>query len=203
LRVRGEIAANQRRADRAVAALDGIGNAIIVVRSNGYVEKANCAADFVLRRGDGLLVRDGRLAAIAYDAARALAAQIAKATAACDPRAAAIRIKRKNDLPPYYLTIMPLTGRLKAPAAMILFCDPDTEDRTITDRVRALFGLTAAETSIALALSKGLMPPAIAENRGVRANTIKTQLRSLAAKMGCTRISEIAAMIASLPLIRG
>ena len=49
--------------------------------------------------------------------------------------------------------------------------------------VRQSYGLTEAESDLALALDRGTTLPDIAERRGVSITTIRTQLYSLMAKL--------------------
>jgi DNA-binding CsgD family transcriptional regulator len=201
LRARGEIAAHRRKSERLLSTLNAIGQAVIVVRGDGLIEEVNAAADVVLRRADALVVRDGRLLVRAHASGGALAERISEATSPSEPRASVLPIARGADIAPYLLTITPLAGRATPSAAMILFRDPDVEDSTLCDRLRSLYGLTPAEADIAVAVSRGLLPADIAQSRGVQPNTLKTQLRSLAAKMGVTRLSAIASLVTRLPSV--
>ena len=84
---------------------------------------------------------------------------------------------------------------------MIVFRDPAVEDVTLADRLRTLFSLSNAETTIAIDLARGLSRAHIAATRGVSANTLKTQTAALMGKMGCTRQAQVVATIAALPPI--
>jgi len=64
------------------------------------------------------------------------------------------------------------------------------------------FGLTHAESRIALAVSSGLSIPETASRLGLSPNTIKTRLRNVFAKSGASRQTELARLIASLGLLR-
>jgi len=62
-----------------------------------------------------------------------------------------------------------------------------------------LFGLTAAEGRLAQAMAEGLSPEACAERFQVSINTVRTQVRSLLAKTGCSRQLELTHLLAKLP----
>lgn len=58
-----------------------------------------------------------------------------------------------------------------------------------------IFGLTSAEARVALSLATGLSMGETADNNGVSVNTIRAQLRSIYAKTGVVRQSELVATI--------
>jgi DNA-binding CsgD family transcriptional regulator len=66
--------------------------------------------------------------------------------------------------------------------------------------LQALFDLTPAEARLARSLANGASPDAIAGQLGVRVSTIRSQLKSLFAKLGINRQAQLVAMLASLTL---
>jgi PAS domain-containing protein len=98
----------------ALRALDQLAAAVIVADSDGRVIEMNRAAERVLQRGDGLIIRNGKLGALdAFDRARLKA--FITAAAAEQKTAAAIgrmRIRRHDGRPPYILTVVPLGAEL-------------------------------------------------------------------------------------------
>jgi DNA-binding CsgD family transcriptional regulator len=68
--------------------------------------------------------------------------------------------------------------------------------------VRSLFDLTPAEARIARSLSAGETLDHIAETGGVSRNTVRTQLRGVMEKTGCTRQAELVSLLANLSLSR-
>jgi DNA-binding CsgD family transcriptional regulator len=201
LQVRGELAFHRSEARLSEVALDAMALACIIVREGGRILRVNAAGDAILRRADGLFVKDGALVATDGPHRARLVRAIAAATATIQPEASAVVVDRRPDQSTYLITVTPISGKVGARTALLLFRDPDFADESLCDRLRALFGLTKVEALIAIDISMGHSPPKIAMNRGVRASTIKTQLASIAAKMGCRRQSEIAALIAGLPAI--
>jgi DNA-binding CsgD family transcriptional regulator/PAS domain-containing protein len=198
LRVRGELSAARRRADELQGAVDAVGLAMIVVRASGFIVWLNAAADFVLGQAVGLTSRGGQLVAKSAQAQLDLDQAIRFATASAEPKGSGLRIARGPGVPDYLLNVAPTTAG-STRVALVLFRIPEKPPTSLTARLRTMFGLTAAEAELATALSKGLSPADFAEARGVRASTIKTQLRSLSAKMECRRQSEIAVIGAGLP----
>jgi DNA-binding CsgD family transcriptional regulator len=68
--------------------------------------------------------------------------------------------------------------------------------------VRSLFDLTPAEARIARSLSAGETLDDIAETGKVSRNTVRTQLRGVMEKTGCTRQVELVSLLANLSLSR-
>jgi DNA-binding CsgD family transcriptional regulator len=68
--------------------------------------------------------------------------------------------------------------------------------------IRSLFDLTPAEARIARSLSAGETLDEIAESGGVSRNTVRTQLRGVMGKTGCTRQAELVSLLANLSLPR-
>ncbi len=207
LTVKGEIAAHRQQGDIARSALDIVGVPAITVRRDLGIAHANLAAEDVLRQGSGLSAKGGHLRArTPHDAGR-LASAVAKATARFEPQASSLTIRRfsgpeKRPLPPYQVTVTPIVGRPGPAQALIVFRDPDAKDPSLVHRVRAYYQLTPAEAELAVALGSGLSVARIAEMRGVRESTLRSQVKSVAAKMDCKRQSEIAVIVAGIPQLR-
>lgn len=69
------------------------------------------------------------------------------------------------------------------------------------DILRNLFGLTLAESKIALSLHNGLSVTDAAEQTGVRVSTARDQLSSIFAKTQTSRQSELVSLLARLELV--
>jgi DNA-binding CsgD family transcriptional regulator len=57
------------------------------------------------------------------------------------------------------------------------------------------FGLTAAETTIALLLAAGLSTAEISAARQASLNTVRNQIKAILSKTGCRRQSEVVALV--------
>lgn len=201
LKIKGQLAAAQRRESRATGALDTLALAVCTIDARGRVLSSNAAAEMVFRRDDGLCVRNGVITAQTQADAIPLQSAIAQATARNSPSAASTCVQRPIGAPPYLITVTPLVNNA-AGCGMIVFRDPDAEDMSLVQRLRAWFGLTSAEAEIAVGLGAGQSAAEIAVARGVSANTMSWQLKCIMAKMNCNRQAEIAAVVAGLPNIR-
>jgi DNA-binding CsgD family transcriptional regulator len=199
LQARSEIAAARRTADDAKAVLDTIGLVAVMVGSEGRILYGNAAAEALFRRQDGIEANAGHLRIPDARASRKLAGAIANATASENPAASAIAVPRADGAPPYLVTVTPLPGRDGLSAALVLFRDPAMTDLAHRFYLRELFALSPAETWVALELANGRNLAQIAQMRGVRQSTLRSQLKSIAAKTGCSRQPELVALIRSLP----
>lgn len=113
----------------ALRALDQVAAGVIITDAEGSVVEMNRAAENVLRREDGLIVRQGRLCAERnFDhekLARAIAVAANWKTAAAVAR---MLVGRRGGRVGYILTVAPLGVELAVydrPLAMILVADPD------------------------------------------------------------------------------
>jgi len=198
LRVRGELAAARAEAAHGQTMIDAMGSASITVNREGRILKSNAIAEQVLRRGDGLVQRQGVLSALNPRDAAGLSKAIAKAAAAQEPSVQTASIESVTGAVTF-LTVAPLRAAEGPTRALIIFQDPVIEDNSLALRLQSLFGLTRIEASIAIDIANGLTNADIVIKRGVSYNTVKTQMKTIGAKMGHLRQVEIAATVASLP----
>jgi len=179
--------------------LDGLALAIFTVRGDGYCTDHNVAAGAVLLRGDGVTLRRDRLMAVEQRAMEPLRAAIQRATALRGADATSLMIPRPSPLRPYIATVSPLATTAGPSLALVVVRDPESANGSAGDKLRQLFGLSGAEASLAVALAEGMTPDEMADARRVSLNTIRTQLRAVSEKMGCNRLAQVAALVASLP----
>lgn len=202
LAVRGEIAAHRRDATLARSVLDIVGLAAIAVRHDGRILYANQAGETILRRADGLCSRKGQITGITETLTRRLALVLGKATASFQPETAAFAIEREGGLAPYHLTVTPLVSGQRGMSALLLLRDPDAKDASLAQRLRGLFRLSPAEAELAIALAQGETLSEIAARRLAAESTVRTQVKTIAAKMGCHRQAEVTAAINRLVPLR-
>jgi len=189
----------------ALRALDQLAAAVIVADSDGRVIQANRAAERVLRRGDGLTIRNGKLGALHVFDGERLEAVIAAAAAEQKTGAAIgrMRIRRHDGHPPYMLTVAPLGADLALygrSLALIVFGDPD--EKTPSERELAeFFRLSPAESRLAVALLAGKKLVEIAADFGVQITTLRTQLSSILRKTGVTRQVDLIRLLSNVPMI--
>src|ERR1700694_2149793 len=193
-RVHAELRELGWKSAAAARALDQLAAGVIITDGDGRVVEMNRAAEQILRRNDGLTVRQGRLCAQRVFEHDKLARFIAVAahgnTAAAGAR---ILVGRRGDRVAYILTVAPLGVELaiyERPLAMILVIEPDARAPSERD-LAEFFGLSPAESRLAMALLAGNVLHDIAAASGVRITPARTQLSSILRKVGVTRQAEL------------
>lgn len=182
------------------AALDALAHGMIALTPTGKVLHLNAAAEAMLRAGSGLYLRKGQLCAKGRGDDEALQKAIALAGDAAGTKGTDLRI-RKRPTGTYMLSLVSVNvgaGR----QVIVIVTDPAAACPGTETRLRALFGLTASEAYLAVRLSEGATSAEIAVARGVSIGTIRVQLKSVAAKLGCARQAEIVSLVKDLPRLK-
>lgn len=198
----------------SLAALDQLACGVLVVDRTGRVSHANREAQRILKRGDGLLLRQDAGSAAARLAAHepAAQAQLRRALASVlDPQLLAashfscsVDVARRDGALPLLLQLAPLpqdSGFLleAGPAAAIVFVtDPDRPNRLDSSLLQRLYAVTPAEARLAAQLIAGETLATAAAHCGIGEPTARTQLRSLFEKTGTHRQADLMRLMVSL-----
>jgi len=203
------------------AALDRVPLGALLCDRRGRVVWMNRLAEELVRRGEGLRVRQGRLeAATANGTTAELRRLIATAAliglhtprrhiAAADGGNGNIDINnaggvmtlpRPWPLKPLTVMVTPLSEPaqpldialdLARPEALLLISDPERAVQLPTDRLTHAFGLTAAEAKLAAALATGSSLTDYADTAKITIGTARWYLKQALAKTGAHRQSEL------------
>ncbi len=196
--LRGRLAAAQRAAGVQRSAWDATSLASIIVRSDGRVVQHNEAAEIVLCRADCLSAANGRLRAIALEEQGRLTRSIRLATAPVEPSGSSLRLATPTGVE-YLISLAPISRRSGPSLALVLFKDPLAPRDALHGQLQSVWGLTRHEAEVAADLAQGRGIADIANRRGVRENTVKTQLKAISAKMGGHGQAELIAKMRMLP----
>jgi PAS domain-containing protein/DNA-binding CsgD family transcriptional regulator len=193
-------------------ALDRLPFGVVIADATGRALIVNRAAEEMTAARDGLLLRDGRLAAARTEETAALTRHVAEAVRTASRRngqgGGALLVSRPSGRRPFALLIAPLSPDVtlavqhQAPAALILVTDLDSRPELLGKRLVELFGLTPAEACLAVALAGGKRLEDVAEERGVRMPTLRTQLRAILDKTGTRRQVDLMRLVVGLPAVR-
>jgi DNA-binding CsgD family transcriptional regulator len=166
-------------------------------------------AQELVGQGQGLVIRSGVLMATDPLTTTKLAERIDQAAQfdGCSPRPAignAIKVIRDNGSPLMVL-VMPLprpsaSSMRNEAAAMLLITDPDHRRKPIGRHLIDWFGLSQAEATLAVQLADGARLESLANQRGVRICTLRSQLSAILSKTGTTRQSELIRLLHQLPI---
>jgi DNA-binding CsgD family transcriptional regulator len=114
-----------------------------------------------------------------------------------------MRIRRHDGHPPYILTVAPAGTDVAAygrPLTMIVLADPDENSPSQRD-LAEFFGLSRAESRLAVALLGGKRLGEVSTDFGVQITTLRTQLSSILKKTEVTRQVDLIRLLSSVPVI--
>lgn len=177
--------------------LSHVREVVIVLARDGRVSFANPAARRLLARRDPLLVRRGRLTTASSVQSLAVDRAIDAVCSSNDMRTETVVLRASASLP-LMLTVICL-DHCNGESILVLASDGHVDAAGLLPSLRYCFGLTTSEAEVASALAAGRSSGSIAASRGVRVNTIRTQIKSIAAKLGCATQSQISAIVRATP----
>jgi DNA-binding CsgD family transcriptional regulator len=202
VRIHNRIAGLESGLNAATGALDRFPTGIVAVDSDAKVILTNRAADTILKRGDALISRDGLRAASRQDTARlrnAIAAVCMQRDSGTLKTEMVVQVHRPLGLKPLEVLVCPLPSHStlkKGRAVAALFLTDPEEGATLDSRaLRQLFGLTPAETRLAIALVKGKSVKEYAHEGGISPNTARTHVKRIYSKTGVRRQSELVSLL--------
>jgi DNA-binding CsgD family transcriptional regulator len=174
----------------------GDSSAAILLDEQRRVLRLSGAAEQLLRKHDGILVRGGRLAASIAACNDRLQAAIAGALDDVGPVAARSIVSRPSGQPAFQVAIHPLprSRRFVAPhqaAALVRVCEPATATKTLSPIERELLGFSERETQVADLLLSGHSLESLAQVLGVSHNTVRNHLQSIFRKTRTNRQSDL------------
>lgn len=197
-----------RERDALTETLNRLGEAVAMLDQSGRVVMANSAAEELFRQANGLcLAADRRLRLSSGEARANLARALAQCTSPLTwmpshgvAPPTKLAIPRLNHRP-LILTLQPLSRELAGAfgALAILFIDdPDARQPDQSVMLRAIYGLTPGEVSLAQALATGETLKEFALRREVSYETVRWQLRRVFDKTGARRQAELVRIVGRL-----
>ena len=210
VRVRQALAAAQAMGSSLKGLLDNARIGVVLLDRRGLVIEANARALDVLRRADGLFDRGGRLGAWspADDARLQKLLSRALPDSGAQGAAGTVNVGRPSGQRPLVLHASPVEYRrqdfgARRAAALILVAEPGSQGSLDRDLVSEAFGLTAAECEVAVMLSEGRTPRAIAAATGRRTGTVYNLIRLTYGKLGVSRQADLVRLLWQLSDISG
>lgn len=196
LTLRGRLANVTRTTEGLASGLDALGQPMFLVDAQARVKHFNSAAAGML--GQQLYIRDGVLHASDPQSDRGLKRAVAHVFSKEGPAASAVSVAC-NSAKQIHLSIVATPYSEGARLCLIAAGDCGRPDPTAAHRLRLLYGLSRGEADVAVFLADGHSPASIAEQRQVTIATVRQQMKCVSAKLGCSRQSEIVALVKSLP----
>jgi DNA-binding CsgD family transcriptional regulator/PAS domain-containing protein len=156
---------------------------LFLVDRDGRVRHANQVGQRLARGSDALRIIGGRLVGAAPEATRRLQGLIYKAGApgGTARTGGALALTAPERLAPLSVIVAPIRAEHTAamhagPAVIVCVADTEAGASPPEQHLRELFGLTAAECRVALALFEGFEPLDAAEHLGLSIFTVRTHL---------------------------
>lgn len=170
-------------------ALDALAHGVLLLDAQGHVLHTNRRAEALLKAADGLTLVGRRLVPTRAADSEGLARLIRRAAAG---RGGVVGVARAPGPPAYLVQAVTLRGALAgadaAAAVLVLVSAPQATAAASADAratlLVGLYGLTAREARVAVAVGTGVGVPQVARDLGVSANTVHTHLRRVFDKLG-------------------
>ncbi|MBA2964882.1 MULTISPECIES: hypothetical protein [Ramlibacter] len=199
--LRGALATRRRIArlesllDPLRDAVDGLGQGLAIVGADGQVVHLNRCAQDLVDAGHPVAVRQGVLQFRDGRVQGQFLARLQAALAGPHPAADATFLVRQPPAPDLQCLVLPLPARVAGPRRAALFLSTSGAAGVPGPVLQSLYGLTAAEAALAVALGAGTMLEAHAAARGVSLHTVKSQLKAVLAKLGVHRQADVVRVV--------
>jgi DNA-binding CsgD family transcriptional regulator len=206
LQIRDRLEAAQIRGNAFLRSLEGFHCGVMVLDGTGRVLEANAIADAHLRSGDGVRRKVSGSLALREPADTQLRAWLASGVPPagsegllCVPRRCAL---------PLTLLLAPVpdstvTWLTHDPRWLVLVLDASRRVSASAVILEKALGVSAREAEVAAHLFEGHTPQAVAQQLGVSAETVRSQLKSIFRKTGTRSQAELLKRIALGAAVRG
>lgn len=189
--------------DLYAGAVNQLAVGTLILDETGKVLKVNEPAEHLLAEDDGFSLVKSRIQLDNRDQSEQLNTLINKVLNAVQQgepsMVEATRIPRPSGKGDLGVIIRPVPQSAwsegKAPAVAVFISDPQAQTSTSQDILERLFGLSKAESALALLLAKGKSLAEASEELHVSQHTARAQLKSIFAKTGVTRQAELVGLI--------
>lgn len=188
------------------AAMARIGIGVFALDSMGRIVSSNTASQALL--GDGLNVVNDRLVltnpVASEEAVAAIRSALDGDRIILSQETRPILVHRQNARRPLALYVLPIpaqqagNGFLTRARAIVLLMNPTADGVPDPALIRDVLGVTLGEARIAALVGSGLSPKDAAERLGIAEETARSVLKRVFSKVGVSRQSELAAMMARL-----
>ncbi len=189
-----------QRASGAGEALNALQLPSLLVDAQGKVVQTNPLADALT----DLIVPGafGKLALVDRAANDLLAKAIAGLTRDDEPDVRSIAVRDEHAVPVLILHVIPIRRSahdvFADSFALLVFIPVASERRPSLPMLNALFDLTPGEARIAGGIASGRSLEDLADEGGVAMTTVRSQLRRVLEKTGCSRQADVAALLSRI-----
>jgi DNA-binding CsgD family transcriptional regulator len=185
-----------RETDVAATILDHLSIPILLVDRNANVDYANLTAKSLVADGKSLTVVDHIFGGRHRDGAASLRAAVVDTCV--NGVGHAIVMETGPSRPIVAVTMAFAGGRPADNRALVLLRSGIGPSDVLLSSLRELFKLSSSEAEIAVALGAGANINEVARERGVKRNTLRSQLASIMERTGTHRQAELVALVAKI-----
>jgi len=200
--VRTQLALENQGAALVAGAMEALSIAAFVCDSTGRVIALSPQAEALIDGNNGLTLSGGRLAAQRPDQHEHLLRLVSIASQHTVPIMDSLALAPLNGGAPLIVDVASLpdmTQGFSLRARVLVVARAERRDSVAKAALlRAAFGLTVSEADVALALVAGREVPEIATSRNASVHTVRTQIKTLYAKLGVDSRTTLAASLAPL-----
>jgi DNA-binding CsgD family transcriptional regulator len=191
-----QVSAVARETNVAATILDHLSIPILLVDRNANVDYANLTARSLVADGVSLTIVDHIFGGRHRDGAASLRAAIVDT---CVNGVGHAIVMEKGPSKPIVAVTMPFAGsRPLDNRALVMLRSGIGPSDVLLSSLRELFKLSSSEAEIAVALGGGADINEVARERGVKRNTLRSQLASIMERTGTHRQAELVALIARI-----
>ncbi len=204
LRTQGHLKDFAQGASDIARAVDSVRHGIAVVGAGSVVIHMNSAAERILKCGDGLCIRSGRVEATSASANAELRRSIVAALPEHEssPRDGnSFLCTRPSGKRPYVIHVLPFsptTENMSGARALVVLVDPEQQREPSTHLLRRVYGLTNAEADVALRVLRGDGLKPICEELSLSMATVKTHLQHVFDKTDTHRQAELVRLLLTI-----
>ena len=192
-------------ATRLAETVDHLSTGILLTEESGRIAYMNGSAEAILKDGNALKSKDGRLVAVRPHARDALSRALEESSAGKAPstsgqHAIPLPDEEGSGLIANVLPLQWRDGRNPLAtlpgAAAVIIQDPAEGAAPPMEAIGLLYGLTAAERNVLEHVAASHTPQETADRLGVSINTVKTHLQKIFAKTNTTRQADLVRLVA-------
>jgi len=182
-----------------LAGFDSIGIGVISIGGALQTVVMNKAAERIMKSGDGLIWRSGRLHAesLEDDAGLARLVGVLSGLAPADAEEPSICVRRKSGARPYVVTALPPVASEGGRGGLVFIKDPEESAVPDADVLMRTYGMTKMEAALCGALVSGKTKKDFGVERGLSENTVKTHLAAVFLKTNTDRQAELVRLVLS------
>lgn len=209
--IRTRIEASRERESRSFEILDLVDEAVVLLNQDGRVVFINHEADVLFATCDSLSCVNGRVRATNHALDNALQSAIGRASdldlASCNPHCVTSRTPHRLSVPQrrgLALTVKIFPGSHMGVdrygigiSAVLIISDPEKSNRFSSHQIASQFGLSDREAELTALVCGGIKMKDAAAMMAISIGTTRQYLKSVFAKTGVTRQSDLIRLVRS------